>query len=204
MLNLIIVLSVFLVLFAMMGWFVIMRLNNDNQNLLTRISTLETTNAGLEKEKADMKKQLDELMAKPSIAALSYKTDKKDIDAILQNVQKIYLDFQKEGCNQIKDNFNDTKKTAFTTQVTTAATGNPVTNCDDVSTRYESAINTLVTGLTPNTNTSITAEQQTVLRKYLKDLVVSVMKAVCKNGTMNTTDLMKVLTDVFDAICYMR
>jgi len=194
MLELVVVLSVFLVIFAVTGWFVVVRLQNENKNLLSKVSGLETTNA-------DLKKQLDDLMNKPSMIGLSYKTNKENINTILENVQKVYLEFQTEGCKGIKTNFTAANKDAFKASVTTLSAN--ATNCNNMATTYATPINTLVNAIAP-INANITEAQLSVLRKYLTDLIVSVMNAVCKDGAIDTTKLMEVLTDVLDAACFMN
>ncbi len=187
MLALVVTLSVFVVILVLVVGLIVLRLLRDN-------SDLEKDNNNLEKDNKDLQKKLDELMNAPSMVGVSYKTNSKDVSAIMSSVRSVFVQLQKAGCVTQTD--ADASRKAFVDSVSEAQLAKP-TKCSEIGIIYSTQIDKLVDGMSQN----VPKENASSIRSSLKSLVQTILASVCTDDKIDTKKLDALLKDVFDAIC---
>ena len=183
MLALVIVLSVFIFLFLLMIGFIIVRLITDNNEL--------------KKDNEDLQKRLDDLIKKPSMVGLSYKSDKKDVQAIMDSMKTVLVDMQKASCKVAQKDIDEYRRIFMENAAQELAQASSPIKCSDVRTMHSQTIDDFVDMFLAD----VPKENAGAVRESLKGLVVAILDAHCENDSVDLKKLEQLFKDVFDAIC---
>jgi membrane-associated HD superfamily phosphohydrolase len=141
----------------------------------------------------DKQSKIDELMNRPSMVGLAYKTDKETIKGIMNSISEMFEKSKNIVCKLNKDNLASSTS-AFADSVVDANI-----NCSTRQTDYDTQVNTYVDTIL--TGTTISATDKTVIKTAIKRPFELILAASCSNNQINKEQLVQLLTDMWDALC---
>lgn len=152
------------------------------------------------RENRQLKKDNSDLLSRPDSIGLSYKTDSKDVQVIMQLVSDIMLDLQSTACPSIRKEAVANKK-EFLKSISQDADGKPI-KCSDIRKKYNKHTTKYGKNMANGLASYLPPEKAESIQNKFKALSEAILTAVC---TMNKIDVVKadnLFTDVIDAICY--
>ena len=196
MFALVITLSILLVLLIVVVAYIIIKLLKSNRDLSNLSNELRKTKT----DKQKLQDMLKVLQNKPSMIGISYKTNKEDVNKIMDDVSNVFNVMRDTACS-ISSSTAEEKRAAFIAEL---QSNSIKTTCADIKLTGDTAIDNYTTSLLVGTTVSSTKAEY--IKNSLKTLIYTILDVICTSSdkvgsTINIVKLDALLKDVFDAIC---
>lgn len=152
------------------------------------------------RDNKQLKKDNSDLLSRPYSIGLSYKTDSKDVQIIMQHVTDIMLDLQSTACPSIRTEAVANKKN-FLKRISEDADGKPI-KCSDIRKKYDEQTTKYGKDMAEDLSSYLPPAKAESLQKKFKALSEAILTAVCTKDKIDVAKADKLFTDVIDAICY--
>lgn len=187
--------------------FVIKKLLNDkkkqedaNFKLWKELSAQKRETDKLESDKIDLENQIAYLRNRPGMIGLSYQTDNKNLQTLIDNVKDIFIEIQNQSCVSLRKNFSEQRQQYITDLKSMIDNG--VLSCDNVTTQADTKTTEFAKSMASVIKLAIPDSNTYVLEQKFKVLINNVLTTVCKDGTLDLDKVNQLLLDILNAICY--
>jgi hypothetical protein len=153
------------------------------------IFQLMDENRKLRADVRDKQTRIDELMSRPSMVGLTYKSDKETIKSIMNSISEMFDKSKDVVCKQNKDTIAASTATYVDWLIAQKK------SCKELQTESESFVDMVLAG------TTVSDADKTALKTAIKKPYELIMTASCKDDKVDKTLMVQLLTDMWDALC---
>lgn len=195
-----IILTIFLIILGIGTITALVYLVKENNKLTQTNTELNRSVQEKTRQNKELQDKLDALMKQPSFVGLSYRTDNKELQQIMQNLRNIFVELQMQACPALRKSFLENRQQYVDNLVKELQ--NKSVKCSDLSSQIYDFNNVFAMTMASSMAQQMPNANQDVIERELKQMLDTYVRSVCVDDKVDVAKLNQFLVDVFGAICY--
>lgn len=195
-----ILLIIFLIMLIVSVGFVVFYMFDENKKLKNINEELQKKLDNKTVEAKQLQDKLDTLMKQPSFVGLSYKTDKENLQQIIQNIKNIFVEIQEQSCPMLREAFLKNRQQYIDSILMDLKT-NPK-SCSEILILIDARNAMFAQRMSNDMSNLLPLANKSVIEKEIKEMLKTFISSICTNNSIDIAKVNQFLLDVFKAICY--